>query len=159
MAEYDYEFSCGEMDPSFDADSFGADPPTAVDESEHEDPGVQVGEFVRALQESMGSAEVRLERWEFHRDNTIYDIHVSVRCAHQGATKAPDMLENTGFFQVVRHVPGKRPATCHQSLTAFSDGEALVRVHFVCVGTEIHFVHTRTFEKEIAITGSPPPSR
>ena len=145
MAENDYEYTYG--------NNLSNDLRADDEDSSHKDPGVRVGEFVRALQESMGSSEVHLERWEFHRDNTIYDIYVRVRSVHQGETKAPEILENTAFFQVVRHIPDKQPVTCHQSLTAFMDGEeALVRVHFVCEGTEIRFVRTRTFEKTTETT-------
>ena len=116
----------------------------------NEDDGEMVGRFVRALQDDMSSLEITLERWKIdNRGDWDVWLRVFSRCA--GASKAPDILENDEYMNVVRSraTTSEGYPRCSQTLYAQMDdidNSCCVRVHLDCSNTEIMFQETRSVE-------------
>ena len=102
-----------------------------------------VGNFVRGLQDKLYHLELGLRDWK--ETPAGYDIRVDVVSSTEGDSKAPDVLEDVAYTNVV-HKRGRGNVgtyMCSQTLYAYLDVGTIV-VHFLCRGTEIKYHTTAT---------------
>ena len=107
-----------------------------------EDSSIAVGKFVRGLQDKMPHLEVRLTSWK--ETEAGYEISVDVVSTSEGDSKAPDVLEDENYTNVVhKRLRSEEGYKCSQTLYAHLDVGTIV-VRITCIGTELQYHTTST---------------
>lgn len=108
------------------------------------DSSIAVGKFVRGLQDKMPYLDVTLKSWK--ETDEGYDITVHIISTSEGDSKAPDMLEDENYTNIV-HTRARDSSegsfNCSQTLYAHLDVGTIV-VHLKCIGTEFKYHTTST---------------
>jgi len=107
------------------------------------DSGIAVGKFARGLQNKLPHLELVLKAWRETEEG--YDISIDAHSPTEGDSKAPDMLEDEAYTNIV-HNRGRGNGgifRCSQTLYAHQDVGTIV-VHLNCSGTEMKYHTTCT---------------
>lgn len=95
------------------------------------------GEFVRELQLLMPHLNFFLFRSSYRKGT--YDIHVRVESTHEGATKLPDLIDQSSMCTVWEKRDPVLGFMSYQRLH-MREGGVQVTVHFKCVRTKFEWL-------------------